>query len=70
MNYLDDFTISKRTELMLYRIVQELINNIMKHAQATEATILLKYTNQQLQIEITDNGIGISQNQEIKDCKA
>lgn len=60
----DDFTISKRTELMLYRIVQELINNIMKHAQATEATILLKYTNQQLQIEITDNGIGISQNQE------
>lgn len=47
------------TALMLYRIVQELINNIIKHAQASHASIHVDYSNHgELIIEVRDNGIG------------
>lgn len=59
-----DFNLPSRNELVLYRIVQELINNIVKHSQATEATVFLSYTNQQLVIQVSDNGIGFSASQE------
>ena len=45
-------------ELMLFRIVQESINNTIKHAHSTEIHILLHYTSMLLQIDIVDNGIG------------
>lgn len=59
-----DFNLPQRNELVLYRIVQELINNIVKHSKATEATVFLSYTNQQLTIQVSDNGIGFSASQE------
>lgn len=59
-----DFSLPKRNELILYRIVQELINNIVKHSKATEATIFLSGTNQQLEIQVSDNGVGFTPNQE------
>ena len=45
-------------ELNIFRIVQEQINNILKHAQAKLITINFKQTNDKLFIAITDNGIG------------
>ncbi len=56
----EDFNLSKRVELQLYRIVQEVINNIIKHAQASEITITLQSKTLFQSTEISHNGIGIS----------
>ena len=44
--------------LNLYRILQEQMQNIMKHAQATEIEISLTNINECIQMTIRDNGIG------------
>ena len=41
-----------------YRIVQESLNNALRHAQASQITILLSALDQQLHIDVSDNGIG------------
>lgn len=45
-------------ELILFRIVQEVFNNIIKHAEATEVLILINFLPGALKITITDNGKG------------
>lgn len=47
-------------EVTLYRIAQELVNNVIKHSQATELEILLSARNQQITLRIEDNGIGMT----------
>jgi two-component system sensor histidine kinase UhpB len=42
----------------MYRIVQEQLNNILKHSNATEALIELKTMRNRLQLNIIDNGVG------------
>lgn len=42
----------------IYRIVQESISNIVKHAQATKATVSLSLVNKTLTLVIADNGHG------------
>src|SRR5690606_3377897 len=59
-----DFRLPKRNELVLYRIIQELVNNIIQHAGATEASIDLSDTNEQIEIKVSDNGIGFITNRE------
>lgn len=46
------------TELVLFRIVQEALNNIVKHAGASVIDILLHYNTILLTMEIHDNGQG------------
>ncbi len=48
------------TEIMLYRIIQELLTNIMKHAQATEAIVQFNQTGNRLIVTVEDNGRGFS----------
>ncbi|MGS2737712.1 ATP-binding protein [Sinomicrobium sp. M5D2P17] len=48
--------------LHIYRIVQECVNNIIKHADAPDAWICLKIKNQRLKIWIADNGKGMKAN--------
>ena len=43
----------------LYRLVQELLNNISKHANASEIHISLTQHQAQLRLVVHDNGIGI-----------
>ena len=50
----------KQDELMMYRILLELTNNIYKHSMATEATIQLVYYDSYLEMMIEDNGKGFS----------
>lgn len=45
-------------ELTIFRIIQELTTNIIKHAQATQATISLTNHEDSLNIMIEDNGVG------------
>lgn len=61
-NMLDDVPrFDEKFELAVYRIVQELIQNIVKHAQANEAYIQLGYREGLLNITIEDDGIGLGQ---------
>lgn len=46
-------------ELVIYRIVCELLNNIQKHSKAKKATLQLVYEAQNLTIIVEDDGIGI-----------
>ena len=48
------------TEIMLFRIIQELLNNIIKHAQATEAIIQFIRENERLSVVVEDNGRGFA----------
>jgi signal transduction histidine kinase len=42
----------------LYRVVQEALNNVIKHAQATRARITLDQSDHRLRLAIHDNGCG------------
>lgn len=46
-------------EIAIYRVVQELIQNVIKHAAATEVMVQLKYWGKTLNLTVEDNGIGI-----------
>lgn len=50
--------LSKKTETVIYRIIQELVTNILKHSKATEALIQFNYREDELFITVEDNGIG------------
>lgn len=54
----DDPKLSESDSLMLYRIVQELLNNSIKHAEASAITFRIHRADSQLVIEYTDNGKG------------
>lgn len=46
-------------ELGVYRVVQELVHNILKHAHAATAVVQMEYTTSGLTITIEDDGIGM-----------
>jgi two-component system NarL family sensor kinase len=47
-------------DLILFRILQEILNNIIKHANASRIYINLEYNECTLQLQITDNGVGFN----------
>lgn len=55
---LDDTVLPFDIKLQTIRIIQEIINNTLKHAEATQITILLRTTPTYLGISIKDNGKG------------
>lgn len=54
-------------ELMVFRIVQELLNNAVKHAQATEIKVNIGIDGQQLYLSVEDNGIGFNAEEQKND---
>ena len=53
-----DGIFSKDSEIHVYRIVQEALNNIVKHSAATEAAIVIKCLAAEVALSIRDNGCG------------
>jgi len=47
-----------QTETSLFRIFQESLNNIAKHAQATQVSIAIKRQDDKVNFLIKDNGVG------------
>ncbi len=64
----DEYNLDEIVEINLYRIAQEACNNIMKHSQATKASVLLKFEPDTLLMTITDDGVGIPESK-IRDSK-
>ncbi len=54
---LDGF-FSKEHEINFYRIVQECINNIIKHSHATQASVSIKRDEGKIHLVVADNGNG------------
>jgi PAS domain S-box-containing protein len=48
--------LKKEAEIIIYRIVQEALSNVIKHSNATEVDIYFKEENNTLKVEIMDNG--------------
>jgi signal transduction histidine kinase len=53
-----------QTELALYRILQEALTNVRKHARASRADVVLEYGGQTVRLEVRDNGVGFSDAEE------
>ncbi len=52
--------LDKGTALLVYRTVQELINNILKHASATKVFVQVNYVDGLLNLAVEDNGKGMN----------
>lgn len=59
-----DHCFQTNDEIHIYRIVQECVNNILKHSGAEEAVITLVIKNKQLIITIKDDGTGMGESDE------
>ncbi|GAO42799.1 PAS domain S-box protein [Flavihumibacter petaseus] len=53
-----DLLLHPKQKLMLFRIIQEQANNVLKHARATQLIIAIFPQPKIIRLEITDNGIG------------
>jgi signal transduction histidine kinase len=56
----DGFDLSKEKSTHLFRIVQETLTNVIRHANATKVEINLSEKDGTLQLEVVDNGRGIT----------
>ena len=52
-------TLPPETTIHLYRIVQEALNNVARHARATRAVVRLARSDAGVDLEIEDNGVGL-----------
>jgi ligand-binding sensor domain-containing protein/signal transduction histidine kinase len=53
-----DDALSEEAQVNVYRIVQECVNNIIKHSHATEASLIVRRSGRDLTVVISDNGVG------------
>lgn len=58
--------VDENIKLMVYRIVQEQFNNILKHAAASEVKVNLKTDHENIYLSIEDNGVGFDINKKPK----
>lgn len=57
-----DALFNQAASIHIYRIIQELFNNIQKHSNATKASIKMSTDNLYLYIDVEDNGVGLENN--------
>ncbi len=54
----DEQILFPRTKIFLFRIIQEALSNVLKHAKANKVSIQLDIELELLRVTITDNGVG------------
>lgn len=54
------YELPRAIDLSAYRIVQEGLTNSLKHANATRADVTVRYRDDELGIEVVDNGAGVA----------
>lgn len=59
----EDMTIDPDLTSTIFRIFQETLTNVQRHAKATKVTVNLKATDDQLEFVVKDNGKGIAEEQ-------
>ncbi|HTY04160.1 MAG TPA: CHASE3 domain-containing protein [Rhodocyclaceae bacterium] len=56
----DDVTLAPDSALAVFRIAQEALTNVRKHAHASSVTLALRVNGAQLELEIADDGVGMN----------
>ena len=54
----DERRLPASIELALYRIAQEALSNVSRHAHATQATLSIGFDHDALTLQVIDNGLG------------
>jgi len=63
----EEWSLTKEKKLLLYRVCQEILHNTLKHANASQVSVSLRFTPESLFIRIEDNGIGFDKTRVVKD---
>lgn len=56
----EEYRILPEHEIILFRLCQEVLNNVVKYAKATEVTASMTFSKEQFVLVITDNGTGFN----------
>jgi PAS domain S-box-containing protein len=56
----EEIVLSENLSIAIFRVCQETLTNVIRHAGATEARVRLTKNSQLIELEVTDNGCGIS----------
>lgn len=62
----DETKVAKHIEISLFRVIQEALNNIHKHAGVDSANVVIEYNNEYISVVIEDEGQGFNINE--ADC--
>jgi signal transduction histidine kinase len=54
----EEYRLKSQDEIILFRLCQEILNNIVKYAKAKSVNVLLAYSPDNFKLEIADDGIG------------
>jgi signal transduction histidine kinase len=65
----DEIRYTKEVELTMYRIIQELVNNALKHSEATQINVQVFSEPKRLFAQVTDNGKGFDTSRVEKERK-
>jgi PAS domain S-box-containing protein len=57
----EDVTVGHQMEIAIYRMLQEILNNVTKHAHATKIDVILDVDEDRLALTVRDDGVGISE---------
>lgn len=55
-----DESLESQTEIGIYRIIQETLNNTLKHSKASKVTVQVNRLDESLSVTIEDNGVGFN----------
>jgi signal transduction histidine kinase len=53
-----EYKLAPENEIIIYRIVQEILKNVVQHSQADQARITLDFASSEIKLKIVDNGQG------------
>ncbi|SFI41309.1 PAS domain S-box-containing protein [Collimonas sp. OK307] len=57
----EDIAVDHKVDIAVYRMLQEILNNVSKHAQASQVEVILDIDEDRLALTVRDNGVGMSQ---------
>lgn len=60
-----DGLLEKDSEILFYRIIQESVNNIVKHSQAKRASVRIKPYENRIVLTISDDGVGFRSEEQV-----
>ena len=58
----NSYKLEPQKEMVVFRIVQECLNNIIKHSKAQNITVLMEYDTGHFRLSVADDGIGFDVN--------
>ncbi len=61
LEFSGEIALPEKLEFAIYRIVQELLNNIIKHAESTEVAIVISQQKDTVSLIVSDNGKGFQE---------